>query len=400
VLRRTILVVLASAAALAVAVSAGGAGASGERQRAPAEDQLLETITVSVGASITSETDFQPSETYKVVFSGSMHTQCEKGRPFFGATHDEDVFYVYNAADQNGPLPGPPQINFFFTGRLFYRTSLPPFSEGHTYTGVPPADLRGRFVFADAYPVSQLEHCTRTGAWTVRIYRVESGTTKTVSEPAPGRSTYIESPNLPVDCGTSPGRALSSALKPNLCELSIANSTGDLRGTTIVGEGDVEKVPRTPGAFVFWCWLNVDLEDDAGAVIQLTPTEQLHVCIDMAVRLFSRGDLGAPRPALVRRSAGAPVEKATSGCRSKSIPISLRKRKGKGKVVALGRAKHAKLKASSVRYSCSASGGLAKITIKGPRGLRKAVGKKLNLTVVRAKKAPRRSGKLTFTFGW
>jgi len=32
--------------------------------------------------------------------------------------------------------------------------------------------------------------------------------------------------------------------------------------------------------------------------------------------------------------------------------------------------------------------------------LRKALGKKLNLGVCRAKKAPRRSGELTFTFGW
>jgi hypothetical protein len=395
VLRRTILLVFASAAALGVVASAGGAGASGERRQAPAEDQLLETITVSAGTSHTSETDFQPSETYKVVFSGSMHTQCEKGRPFFGATSDDDVFYVYNAADQNGPVGSGRFINFFFTGRLFYRTSLPPFSEGHTYTGVPPYDLRGRFVFADAYPVSQLEHCTRTGAWTVKIYRVESGTTKTVSEPAPGRSTLIESPELPTadECGASPGRAL--AAKKCRLKVDISSSSGDLDGTVILGEGS--EVQATVARTFVFCWLTIE----GATKFEIPAAVKVRLCIKLVkLHLGLGGDralAALSRLQLARRPLGGVGPRAT-GCRTERMTIGATLRKGK--VVSAKKVKNRKLTASSVRYSCTVSGGKEKITITGPSNIQKALGKKLTLVAARAKKAPRRSGKLSVTFGW
>ena len=42
----------------------------------------------------------------------------------------------------------------------------------------------------------------------------------------------------------------------------------------------------------------------------------------------------------------------------------------------------------------------AKINLTGPANLRKAIGKKLPVGVYRSPKAPRQSGKLSFTFGW
>ena len=88
---------------------------------------------------------------------------------------------------------------------------------------------------------------------------------------------------------------------------------------------------------------------------------------------------------------------ANRGCRELAIPIDVRTRKGK--ILSIGKDKHATLNASSVRYTCSVSGGTAKITVKGRKHLRTSLGKRLHLLVVRAKTAPPASGTLTFTFG-
>jgi hypothetical protein len=99
----------------------------------------------------------------------------------------------------------------------------------------------------------------------------------------------------------------------------------------------------------------------------------------------------AAQPGAVLSSA------ASRGCRELAIPIDFRTKKGK--LDSIGKDKHAKLNASSVRYSCSVSGGRVKITIKGHKPLRTSLGKRLHLLVARAKKAPPASGTLTFTFG-
>jgi len=66
--------------------------------------------------------------------------------------------------------------------------------------------------------------------------------------------------------------------------------------------------------------------------------------------------------------------------------VTLKLRVRKGKVVS---PKPVKNRKSAVRYSCTGVGGTVTLKVSGPN-LRKALGKK----------APRRSGKLSITFGW
>jgi hypothetical protein len=232
-----------------------------------------------------------------------------------------------------------------------------------------------------------------SGDFTVQIFDVETGTTKAVTEPKPGGSKFVDSPALPaaLDCSGSP--------RPKGCSIFVDDQAGgqDPRGTVIAAEGDFERAP-TAGEFVFWCWLNYDFTNPDGVVIHLPAKYQLGYCISMALYLIKGGKLGKPKPPAVRLSSEGPAKAEAAGCRAKAIPILLRKR-GR-KIVSLGQAKKAKLTSSSFRYGCSASGGKATITITAPRGLRQSLGKKLDLMVARAKNAPRRTGKLSITFGW
>lgn len=278
---RTVRGLLVAACALLV-VLVGAAGGAPNRF---AEDQLLETIRVSAEGSVTSDTKLQPSETYKLVFSGSVHNEC-KGDPFEEVS-DEDAFWLYNFTDRRNPNPASPAGGSFFqyTGKGV-ASDWPAYSSSHTYTVVlRPPHATGRLVFRDTR--SSTRYCTRTGAWTIMIYRVESGTTKTVNEPAPGMSTSIESPPLPaagVDCGGNPGRALSTLAKAQYCEVDISKSSGDFIGYSQAFEGNIERVA---GDFVFWCWLGYSFKDAKGRVLDLSATAQLQLCVALLLAIVS-----------------------------------------------------------------------------------------------------------------
>jgi hypothetical protein len=225
------------------------------------------------------------------------------------------------------------------------------------------------------------------------------GTTETVSEPAPGKTTTIESPELPtgVDCAASPGRA-ASAGKPLVCNVDLTSSSGDLRGTDVVAEG--ETVKEHAGILAVTCWFFFDFRDDDGNTIEMTPGNRLRNCFAFARAYYREHKLGGLSASRARRASTGSHREAASGCRTARIVVALKTRKGR--VVSVKRAKNQRLTASSVRYGCSASGGSATITLTGPKKgtLRTALGKKLDLQVIRSKKASRRSAKLTFTFGW
>jgi hypothetical protein len=225
------------------------------------------------------------------------------------------------------------------------------------------------------------------------------GTTETVSEPAPGKTTTIESPELPTgaDCGASQGRALSAS-KPLVCNIDLTSSSGDLKGTDVVAEG--ETVKEHAGVLAVTCWFLFDFRGEDGEILELTPGNRLRNCFAFARAYYREHKLGGGPASQATRASRGSRREASSGCRTARIVVALKTRKGR--VVSVKRAKSQKMTASSVRYSCSASGGDAKITLTGPKKgtLRKALGKKLDLQVIRSKKASRRSAKLTFTFGW
>jgi hypothetical protein len=226
------------------------------------------------------------------------------------------------------------------------------------------------------------------------------GTTETVSEPAPGKTTTIDSPELPTgaSCRASPARALSAS-KPLVCSVDLTSSSGDLKGTDVLAEG--ETVKEQAGTLAVACWFLFDFRDEDGDILELTPGQRLRNCFAFARAYYRAHKLGGGPVVRAKKRASTGARRETaSGCRTARIVVALKTRKGR--VVSVKRAKSQKMTASSVRYSCSASGGDAKITLTGPKKgtLRKALGKKLDLQVIRSKKASRRSAKLTFTFGW
>jgi len=215
-----------------------------------------------------------------------------------------------------------------------------------------------------------------------------------VPQPASGATEAVQSPS------DLPATATSASV-------DVSSSSGNLSGDAVAAGGDVETFQQTKtrvGQFVAFCWLTYDFKDKNGNVKNLSPAQQLIACSALARLLIiashrfavSAQPLASPN-ALALQSGAVPLSAANRGCRELVIPIGVRT--SKGRIVSIGKAKHASLTASSVRYSCSVSGGTVKITIKGHKSLRKSLGKRLQLLVVRATKAPPASGTLTFTFG-
>jgi hypothetical protein len=203
------------------------------------------------------------------------------------------------------------------------------------------------------------------------------GTTTTIDEPAPGKTKSVESPQLPTG-----GEAV----------VTIESSNDDIDQIAVLGEGDVEALVTE--AWVY-CWAEWSPK---------FPTKGWYVvktCADL-VKHFLKDlgyKFGKPRtPA----AAASGRRIAASGCGSRRLAFRARRAgKNSRKIVSL-RPGSRKLNANAVRYSCSISNGTMTIRVqtKAKGGLRKALGKTLDLQVKRANKAPRGSGKLRVTFGW
>jgi hypothetical protein len=386
VLRRTFLVGFASAAALAVAVSAGGAP-----DRATA-DPFIGTWkvkpaagtpwanggTVAVSASTRSEVKaLGPPEG-----NNGWESQCIgfESPPWPPGYENPIVSAWYVATfSWSGPKMGGCVSNKTFG-------SIALFGSPRQFVGVVnPVQSNGTIhgCWSDNFA---------TGCKFFDSVVQDQGTTKTVSEPAPGASKIIEPPALPVDCGSNPGRAIAARCK---LEVDVSSSADDLGGLVIVGEGDVQAT--IAGLFVH-CWLTAEENEKLGW--KLTAAQKVRICLTLVKHFLGHGKraFAALSPLQPARRPKVGVSPSASGCRTERMAIAVRLRKGK--VVSAKMAKNRKLTASSVRYSCSASGGQEKVTITGPSNIRKALGKKLTLVAARAKKAPRRSAKLTFTFGW
>jgi hypothetical protein len=396
VLRRTILVGFASAAALAVVVSAGGA------PNRAAADPFVGTWTIVPKAG----TPWASGGT--ITISASSRSEVKALGPAIGNNGYESQCIGF----ENPPWPPGsgenPTVSAWYVA-AFSWTSPKMGGCISNKTG-PNISLFGnpRQFVGLVNPV--LPNGTIHGCWSNNFALgctffdsvvQEEGTTTTVSEPAPGKSAFIESPNLPVDCGSNPGRTSSAAQSCKL-GVGVTSSGGDLEGTLF---GELGSVERRAAVLLVSCWI-IDFHDKDGKVISVSPGARLRFCIAfvryclIACGARDHRHLDARTSGTLRRRPEVPVGRgATSGCRTQRMTIALRLRKGK--VVSAKAVKNKPLTASSVRYTCTASGNTAKITLTGPAKLRKALGtKKLPLGVYRAPKAPHQSGKLSITFGW
>ena len=233
-------------------------------------------------------------------------------------------------------------------------------------------------------------------------------------KPCPGRGAVtVAQAKGPLICNTAepdPGEAgkLSSpalGARDKDLKVNVSSSAGNLSGTTIVSEADV-KATRADriGAAVAGCYLiGSDAFDYPKATIRQAlldlvnsgqinldyvdrPAGRLKICIALARKLVGSADQEPPVPTAAAR-----------GCDTLRIAFAPRVRRGR--IVGLKLAKSQRPSGSSVRYSCAAGrGGSVTLTARRRQGLRAAVGKRLDLGVVRAPDAPPRQATLTFGF--
>jgi hypothetical protein len=213
--------------------------------------------------------------------------------------------------------------------------------------------------------------------------------TRTLTEPIAGGIAKVSSPTL--------GRGASKL------GITVRSTGGKLTETTIVAEGEVRRGDRI-GEAVAACWLIGPEALDYGSpglkanflrhfkqtFVEADAAKSLDLCI-VLVRELAKS--------LVRRMDD-PARSAASTCQAKRLGIAMRVRKGR--IVAARPVTSQRLPSTAVRYRCAkGADGAVKVTVDGRRrgGLRKKLGLKLALGIVRAPNAPAARGKLTLGFG-
>ena len=255
-----------------------------------------------------------------------------------------------------------------------------------------------------SFPLDLTPGAADTGGGTAPA---KTGKTKTLTEPGPGGSVTTSSPQpLPDDCPRSVSARSSVQIRCSV-DFTVSSSSGDLKGTTIVGEGEVTVSPKSQkvGEAIAACWLlGPDAVEISNAGVKafvnsalfkeafstVGPRYALVVCENLAILGFFGKE---PVKSRIRSVAAA------GGCHAQRFRFAFRE--ANGRIASVGLTK-SRPTATSVRYSCTASGGTVKVTVDGrvKGGLRKALGTKLDLGVVRSKKAPKRASKLSFKFAW
>jgi hypothetical protein len=225
-----------------------------------------------------------------------------------------------------------------------------------------------------------------------------AGSTKTVVEPAPGHGVLVTSPKpLPAGCSKAAFRAPASSRGSCFANAKV---DGDLNGTTVAAEGGVTR-GKLAGQLVAECWLLYEFDSEE----PLTVKEQLFWCLTLVKAMLSNyfnskpAFPATPAPAIRLVAASAAETAETGGCRAQRIAFDVRGTKTR--ISSLKRVAP-RPSATSVLYRCSASAGTMKSNVDGrvPGGLRKALGSKLDLEVVRSAKAPKKTAKLKISYGW
>jgi hypothetical protein len=369
-------------------------------------EDLLDTLTVFADDQnpVTSKFDLVSDREYKLVFTGTgAYTNA-------GVDFENDAIWCYKSTFPEGYC-APDSLNdpdyvvncleFRIGDEPFQQSTLPgrfdggpapTYNTSHRYEWTFVAHRSGALAYRDRCDTDDA-----TGTYRIEI-RGDQPSETTVSEPVPGGSVSVSSPDpLPRKGGE--------------VTVNVTSSAGDLNGTTIVGEGEVspeakeKEKARKVGEAVAACWL---LGPDALATTEeamqkvltdpevkekfrgLQADEQLRMCITFVTSLGQNLSVGG-----VGRTSAAAAQMA---CGAERIALEVRSRKGK--IVGVKLAKKQRRPASAPRYGCSSSGGDAEITVTHGRkaSLREGLGKKLDLAAVRAPDAVQRDATLTFGF--
>ena len=171
---------------------------------------------------------------------------------------------------------------------------------------------------------------------------------------------------------------------------------------TLTLEGNTEKVKKTAGQLVFWCWLNSDdLAEELGDEYASNPGLALLACSFLVGNALRQKDIAEPTapPPADEGDAARFTTSASPKCRMRAFPILLTVKKGK--LAKTSAAKGVKLPKSFVHYTCSVtSDGTIRIKATSGTSLRKALGKKLDFSVSRPKSARKSKTKLSIKFNW
>lgn len=386
----------------------------GETAGMGAAAEPLDVLTVFAGDldPVTSSFDLVQGQEYSVVLTGTgtYSYGTDSGPNYF------DALYGYGT-----PAFDPPGESGHLNHRIgdgeFINSALPGRPPGGP-PAAPPYNDDHRYVWTFTAPASGLLSYRDTagtgpenseGRYRIEIYgagRVPDPGTVTVSEPAPGQSVSVVSPDqLPRNGGT--------------VKVGVTNSSGDLNDTTVVGEGEVKKIPRQIGEAIAACWFigpdafeitgkadNLVVHTDVGVLPlkklirgsqelfkNADATFALDICLSLGRRIAqSYEESSTTQERLAAETAG-------SGCRVKRVALNVSSRNGRVTRVRLSETQGRP--ASAPRYSCtSTAAGELDMTVTHGRNtsLRDSLGKKLNLGAVRQANAVTRDATLTFGF--
>jgi hypothetical protein len=179
--------------------------------------------------------------------------------------------------------------------------------------------------------------------------------------------------------------------------LEVTTSTGQLPGAAVVAEGGTRS--QRIGEAVAACWLigpdvvkisnqnlarKIKSKGFLAKFNELDAQGAFRICLQI-VAAANRDD---PTP---------PVVTGAASCRSRPLTFTLKRRKGKVVSIKLSTKTPDK---SHVRYSCTTSSGKLTITAKRDRkgGLRKSIGKHLDVAAYRSPNAASSDAKLAYRF--
>ena len=374
---------------------------------------LLDTLTVFADdqTPVTSKFDLVAEQEYMLVFTGTgAYTNA-------GVDFENDAIWCYKSTFPEGYC-APDSLNdpefvvncleFRIGDEEFQQSTLPgrfdggpapAYNDAHRYEWTFVAHRSGALAYRDRCDTEDA-----TGTYRIEIHGDQPGepapppgtpppNETTVSEPDPGSSVAVSSPDpLPRKGGE--------------VTVGVTSSAGDLTGTTIVGEGEVEvkKSHKRKKAFeVFLTCLFMGpksvflTEEEMDRARPVVNAELARVVSGgrapndvESCMIFLRAVLGTAE-ATPRLEAPA----AESTCGVQRVPLVLKIRKGK-----LTKVKEGGGGASAPRYSCTGDEAALQITATHGRkaSLRDSLGKKLDLGVVRAPDAVDRDATLTFGF--
>jgi hypothetical protein len=212
--------------------------------------------------------------------------------------------------------------------------------------------------------------------------------TRVVDAPDPGEINQISSPQT-VPAGTHTGT------------VGVTSSDGQAPRGAVVAEGDTQRRARQQGEAVAACWLigpGVIKFNNAAVARKLKSDAFLQKWNQLGAHDSLRLCMLIVAIAGDEESNDVPLATTTgSSCKARPLTFTIKKRGKKTTSIRLSTKKPSK---GNLRYTCTGSGG--QLTIKAKRdakgGLRKAIGKHLDMGAYRTPNAPETDQRLAFRF--